>query len=340
MTKESAGLLLFREVAGSLEVLLVHPGGPFWAKKDEGAWSIPKGEFEPGEDPLATARREFEEETGLSPSGELIPLVPLRQPSGKLVHAWAVRGDFEPSSLRSNTFSMEWPPRSGKRREFPEVDRAAWFSIEEATRKMLKGQVRFLSDLREKLGNRGAVGRSSARLGVRPMRIEDVPAVVRYWTGASRADLDRMGVDIARLPGADELTRSLSAVCHEPVREARAAYLVWEVDGVPIGHAGLKNIRYGDSGDMHLHIWDAAARGRGHGARLFALSALDFYERFGLTRIVCEPKADNPMPNRMLQKSGYALLESRVGASSELSTICRLNVYSIDRETAARIAAT
>jgi RimJ/RimL family protein N-acetyltransferase len=184
-----------------------------------------------------------------------------------------------------------------------------------------------------------AEARASVRLGVRPLRIEDVPAVVRYWTGASRAELDRMGVDVTKLPSADELARSLSALCLVPVREARAAYLVWEVDGAPIGHAGLKNIRYGDSGDMHLHIWDSAARGRGYGARLFALSALEFYERFALTRIVCEPKADNPMPNRMLQKSGYALLGSRVGASSELSTVCRLNVYSIDRATAARIAA-
>ena len=152
MSRKSAGLLLFREVAGRLEVLLVHPGGPFWAKKDEGAWSIPKGEFEEGEDPLAAARREFEEETGVAPSGELLPLAPLRQPSGKLVHAWAVRGDFEPSALKSNTFSMEWPPRSGKRQEFPEIDRAAWFPLEEATRKILKGQARFLLELAEKLG--------------------------------------------------------------------------------------------------------------------------------------------------------------------------------------------
>src|SRR5262245_14828918 len=147
----------------------------------------------------------------------------------------------------------------------------------------------------------------TARLGVRPMRTEDVPAFVRYWTEASRSDLERMGVDVARLPAADELARSLSALCQVPEREARAFYLVWEVDGVPIGHASLKNIRYGDSGEIHLHIWDAAARGRGHGARLFALSALDFYERFSLTRIVCEPKADNPMPNRMLRKAGFAL---------------------------------
>ena len=179
-----------------------------------------------------------------------------------------------------------------------------------------------------------------ARLGVRPMRTEDVPALVRYWTEASRADLDRMGVDVAKVPHGAELTSSLAALCLEPPRAARAFYLVWEVDGVPVGHAGLKNIRYGDSADMHLHIWDAAARGRGFGARLFALSALDFYERFALNRIVCEPSAENPMPNRMLQKSGYALVGSRVGASSELSAIGRLNVYAIDRETAARVAAT
>lgn len=185
-----------------------------------------------------------------------------------------------------------------------------------------------------------AAARSTVRLGVRPMRTEDVPAVVRYWTEASRSDLERMGVDAAKLPTADELARSLSTLCLTSAREARTFYLVWEVDGAAIGYASLKNIRYGDSGEIHLHIWDASARGQGHGARLFALSALDFYERFALKRIVCEPKADNPMPNRMLHKSGFALLGMRVGASSELSKICQLNVYSIDRETAARIVAT
>ncbi len=152
MSTKSAGLLLFRELSGHLEVLLVHPGGPFWAKKDKGAWSIPKGEFEETEDPLGAARREFEEETGVAPTGEVIPLEPLRQPSGKLVYAWAMKGDFDPAVLKSNTFSMEWPPKSGRHQEFPEVDRAAWLWIEDARRKILKGQAPFLLELQEKLG--------------------------------------------------------------------------------------------------------------------------------------------------------------------------------------------
>ena len=152
MSKKSAGLMLFREVSGRLEVLLVHPGGPFWAKKDEGAWSIPKGEFEDNEDPLAAAKRELAEETGFTPEGEMIPLEPLRQPSGKLVYAWAVKRDLDPAGLKSNTFSMEWPPKSGRCQEFPEIDRAAWFAIEEANNKILKGQAAFLVQLQEKLG--------------------------------------------------------------------------------------------------------------------------------------------------------------------------------------------
>ena len=130
-----------------MEVLLVHPGGPLWARKDEGAWSIPKGEMEEGEDPLAAARREFAEETGAAPEGEFAALQPVKQPGGKLVYAWAIRGDFDPASLRCNTFSMEWPPRSGRRREFPEVDRAQWFPLAEARRKILKGQAPLLDQL-------------------------------------------------------------------------------------------------------------------------------------------------------------------------------------------------
>ena len=146
--------MLFLDPSGDLEVLLVHPGGPFWANKDDGAWSIPKGEFDDDEDPLDAARREFEEETGSAPSGDVIPLEPLRQSSGKVVYAWAVRGDFDPSTLKSNTFSMEWPPKSGRQQDFPEVDRAAWFAIEAAERKILKGQAALLRQLREKLGVR------------------------------------------------------------------------------------------------------------------------------------------------------------------------------------------
>jgi predicted NUDIX family NTP pyrophosphohydrolase len=128
-------------------VLLVHPGGPFWAKKDDGAWSIPKGEFTDGEEPLAAARREFAEELGIAPVGELMPLDFVKQTGGKLVFAWALRGDFDVIALQSNTFSMEWPPKSGKQREFPEVDKAAWFPIAAARAKILKGQEPFLDRL-------------------------------------------------------------------------------------------------------------------------------------------------------------------------------------------------
>ena len=145
--KKSAGLLLFRERDSGLEVLLVHPGGPFWSKKDDGAWSIPKGEFTEGEAPLAAAQREFEEELGVAPTGEFIPLNPVKQPGGKLVFAWALRADFDPAQLKSNTFTMEWPPKSGRRQEFSEVDRAAWFGIESAKTKILKGQAPLLDQL-------------------------------------------------------------------------------------------------------------------------------------------------------------------------------------------------
>lgn len=153
MAKESAGLLLFREVAGSPEVLLVHPGGPYWSRKDDGAWSIPKGELAEGEDGLAAARRELEEETGGRADGEAFPLAPLRQPGGKLVQAWAVRGDFDPNLLRSNSFTLEWPPKSGRMQQFPEVDRAGWFTLEGARKKILKGQAGFLDQLQELLGS-------------------------------------------------------------------------------------------------------------------------------------------------------------------------------------------
>jgi predicted NUDIX family NTP pyrophosphohydrolase len=151
MAKQSAGLLLFRKTSVDVEVLLVHPGGPFWAKKDAGAWSIPKGEFDPGEDPLAAARREFAEETGASPSGEAIALAPVRQSGGKVVYAWAMNADFDPAALKSNTFSLEWPPKSGRRQEFPEVDRAAWFPLEEAQKKILKVQTPLIEQLRDVL---------------------------------------------------------------------------------------------------------------------------------------------------------------------------------------------
>ena len=145
--KESAGIVLYRYRDSRLEIFLVHPGGPFWKNKDSGAWSIPKGEFEPGEDPLKAARREFHEETGFLVDGSFNLLTPVRQAGGKVVHAWAVQGDCEAESIRSNSFTVEWPPRSGQRKEFLEVDRAGWFSLELAREKILKGQLMLLDEL-------------------------------------------------------------------------------------------------------------------------------------------------------------------------------------------------
>ncbi|MGH7873159.1 MAG: NUDIX domain-containing protein [Candidatus Binatia bacterium] len=144
--KISAGLLLYRR-RGELEVFLVHPGGPFWAKKDTGAWSVPKGEIGAGEDSLQAAKREFIEETGFPIDGEFRPLEPLKQPGGKIVHAWAIEADCDPSQLRSNLFSLQWPPKSGQTREFPEVDRAAWFTISEGRKKILAGQIGFIDQV-------------------------------------------------------------------------------------------------------------------------------------------------------------------------------------------------
>jgi predicted NUDIX family NTP pyrophosphohydrolase len=155
LSKQSAGLLLFRRTESGVEALLVHPGGPFWAKKDDGAWSIPKGEFSDGEDPLAAARREFREETGVEASGEFVALDRIRQAGGKLVLAWALESDFDPATLKSNTFSVEWPPKSGQQRQFPEVDRAAWFPFDAAKRKILKGQQPLLDQLAAILRARG-----------------------------------------------------------------------------------------------------------------------------------------------------------------------------------------
>lgn len=149
--KKSAGLLLYRKKADLLQVFLVHPGGPFWKKKDLGAWSVPKGEFTEEEDSLSAAIREFKEETGMSISGDFIRLSPVRQKSGKLVEAWAVEADIDPSSVQSNTFDMEWPPRSGKRQSFPEIDKGDWFSLEEAKEKIIPAQLPLLDDLISRL---------------------------------------------------------------------------------------------------------------------------------------------------------------------------------------------
>ena len=143
----SAGILLFRRNTKKVEVLLAHLGGPFWAKKDLGAWSIPKGEIREGESPETTARREFEEELGTYPEGELIPLGEVRQKAGKVVHAWVLEGDLDIAKIRSNTFQMEWPPRSGKVQEFPEIDRAEFFSLDEARKKINPAQAEFIDRL-------------------------------------------------------------------------------------------------------------------------------------------------------------------------------------------------
>ncbi len=151
MAKTSAGLLPFRWRGGRLEVFLVHHGGPFWAKKDDGAWSIPKGEAEAGESLLEVAVREFLEETGFAASEPFTDLETVRQSGGKVVQAWAFQADFDPARLRSNEFSMEWPPRSGRMRSFPEIDRGAWFDLREARSKILKAQTPFLDRLAEKI---------------------------------------------------------------------------------------------------------------------------------------------------------------------------------------------
>jgi predicted NUDIX family NTP pyrophosphohydrolase len=152
VTKKSAGILMFRDIHQTLEVLLAHPGGPYWQNKDDGIWTIPKGEYENDEPPLEAAKREFLEETGLQVTGNLMELGTLKQPSGKEIIIYAAEGNCDPSELTSNTFSLEWPPKSGVIREFPEIDRADWFSIPMASRKLLKGQRGFLPMLCSRLG--------------------------------------------------------------------------------------------------------------------------------------------------------------------------------------------
>ncbi len=142
---------MYRLSDDGLEVFLVHPGGPFWAKKDEGAWSVPKGLFEDDENPLEAARREFREETGLDITGDFMELTPLKQPSGKVVYVWAVEGNIDAAAIKSNMFPMEWPPKSGKQQEFPEVDRGGWFTMAQAREKLLPGQRGFLDELQRTL---------------------------------------------------------------------------------------------------------------------------------------------------------------------------------------------
>jgi len=158
MGKRSAGILLFRSVNAELEVFLVHPGGPFWSKKDAGAWSIPKGEYSEGEDPLAAAKREFTEETSFDVEGTFLSLGEVKQAGGKVVQAWALEHDLDATLFRSNTFKMEWPPKSGTTREFPEVDSAGWFSLRLAHDKLLQSQREFLRRLTEIVGSRDRSG--------------------------------------------------------------------------------------------------------------------------------------------------------------------------------------
>jgi len=147
VAKPSAGLVMYRRRTRHIDVLLLHPGGPYWVRKDEGAWTIPKGEIEANEEPLEAARREFEEETGLDPHGEYVPLKQVRMKNGKIVHAWAFEGDWDPSNMESTTFTLEWPPRSGRIQEYPEADSAEWFALAQAKTKIQSGQLSFLKEL-------------------------------------------------------------------------------------------------------------------------------------------------------------------------------------------------
>lgn len=152
MAKQTAGILVYRRRRGAIEVFLAHPGGPFWAKKDLAAWSIPKGEFLDPETPLDAARREFAEEIGQSIDGAFMALTPRKSPGGKMIHAFAVEGEVDSGKVQSNLFEMEWPPHSGRMQSFPEVDRAAWFEIDDARQRLHKGQVPILEELLARLG--------------------------------------------------------------------------------------------------------------------------------------------------------------------------------------------
>jgi len=174
------------------------------------------------------------------------------------------------------------------------------------------------------------------RLTVRPLANEDFEGYIAYFTQPSKADAERMGLAIDRVPSAARLRSDLENMIATPVARLRSSVLAWCVDGETIGHSSLKDIVPGDVGSMHLHMWRADLRGRGYGPRLFCLSALNFYQRFGLKRIICEPKADNPMANRMLQRIGFPLVLTHVAASSELSVVCELNRYEILRDVAER----
>lgn len=174
------------------------------------------------------------------------------------------------------------------------------------------------------------------QLTVRPLAREDFDGYIAYFTGVSKADAERMGLAMDRVPSPTQLRSDLEAMIATPVDRLRSFVLAWCVDGQTIGHSSLKNIVPGESGSIHLHMWRADLRGKGYGPDLFCLSALDFYERFNLKRIMCEPKADNPMANRMLQKLGFPLVLTHVAAGSELGLVCELNRYEILRDVAKR----
>ena len=174
------------------------------------------------------------------------------------------------------------------------------------------------------------------RLTVRPLASEDFDGYIAYFTQPSKADAERMGLAIDRVPPAARMRSDLELMIATPVDRLRSFVLAWCLDGKAIGHSSLKDIVPGDFGSIHLHLWRADLRGKGYGPRLFCLSALDFYERFNLKCIICEPKADNPMANRMLKKIGFPLVLTHVAASSELSVVCKLNRYEILRDVAER----
>jgi len=171
-------------------------------------------------------------------------------------------------------------------------------------------------------------------LSVRPLATEDFNGFINYWVGLSQAEIERLGVAIDRLPSAAQMRSDLEAMLVTPGDGVRTVVLAWCINGEAIGHSSLKDIVPGDSGSIHLHMWRPDLRGKGHGPHLFCLAAVDFYERFRLKRIICEPKADNQPPNRLLQRIGFPLISTRVGRSSELSRVCNLNRYDIVREIA------
>ncbi len=178
----------------------------------------------------------------------------------------------------------------------------------------------------------------NARLTVRPLASEDLDGYIAYFTQPSKADAERMGLAIDRVPSATRLRSDLEVMIATPLDRLRSFVLAWCLDGKTIGHSSIKDIVPGDFGSIHLHMWRADLRGKGYGPRLFCLSVLDFYERFNLKRIICEPKADNPMANRMLKKVGFPLVLTHIAASSELSVVCELNRYEIVRDVAERYA--